>query len=149
MGSDHKTFRRWFGRDGPTERKEARRVLNSVSSMLSNVVYRVRSPDCADNTYAFVYPSGPDSRSKDGKFPFYLCPLYFKVDESEQIETLTHEGSHHATAYTDDVCADSAPQGSCRKAYGRRVCEEVARTYPRRAIMNADNYCYYINDLNQ
>eukprot|EP00930_Biecheleria_cincta_P037034 TRINITY_DN25396_c0_g2_i1.p1 TRINITY_DN25396_c0_g2~~TRINITY_DN25396_c0_g2_i1.p1 ORF type:complete len:511 (+),score=67.68 TRINITY_DN25396_c0_g2_i1:79-1533(+) len=144
---DRMVFRRWFGNDGPEARRKAMQVLNSVSSMLSNVVYVRNPPKCEQKTYAFVYPYGPNSKNSQGQFRFYLCPLYFRVNEGEQIETLTHEGSHHATAFTDDVCADNRPREECRTAYGRQTCEQLAVDFPQRAINNADNFCYYINDL--
>lgn len=74
-----------------------------------------------------------------GRFVFYLCPLYFKRPH-EMVETLVHEGSHHATAYTDDVDF----RGS--KAYGRRTCQDLAQAEPLKALKNADNFCYYIQD---
>ena len=54
------------------------------------------------------------------------------------METLVHEGSHHATAFTEDVTFGT------RKAYGRTTCQEVAKTDPHKALDNADNFCYYI-----
>ena len=33
------------------------------------------------------------------KFP----PFFYNGDTKEMVETLVHEGSHHATAYTEDV----------------------------------------------
>eukprot|EP00931_Biecheleriopsis_adriatica_P113026 TRINITY_DN8794_c0_g1_i1.p1 TRINITY_DN8794_c0_g1~~TRINITY_DN8794_c0_g1_i1.p1 ORF type:complete len:573 (+),score=91.22 TRINITY_DN8794_c0_g1_i1:59-1777(+) len=149
MGSDRHVFAEWFGHDDSSARRDkVRYTLNAVSRMLSHVDYIPNSPDCGATTYAFVYPNGPKAKNARGQFVFYLCSYYFKVDEGEKIETLTHEGSHHATAFTDDVCMDNLPQGRCTTAYGRQNCRQVARQFPSRAIKNADNYCYYINDLN-
>jgi len=39
----------------------------------------------------------------------------------------------------DDDCEDVA--------YGREKCETLARRNPRKALKNADNYCYYIQDI--
>jgi len=110
----------WFGKDAyynPADRKELQRILNSVNTMIDNVAYYYDTT-CADNVFAFVYPrlgmcSGllPSPGEKctlnsEGKFVFYLCPLYMKSDLATQIETLLHEGSHHATAFTTDVCME-------------------------------------------
>merc|ERR1712151_1912 len=81
-----------------------------------------------------------------GNFVFYMCQLTMRSSLSVQIETLTHEGSHHATAYTDDVCMDN--RHPCQQtAYGRSPCQTLARSNPSKALKNADNYCYYIQDI--
>jgi len=137
-------LKKWFGR---TDRKTVQKVmfvLNSLSGMLGNVAYK-KGPQCGPNTYAYVYPRGPNSKNNKDEFVFYLCSVYFRSDLGEKIETLTHEGSHHALAYTDDVWADDKQE---TKAYGRYTCKKLAKDYPGRAIKNADSHCYFINDLN-
>eukprot|EP00403_Amphidinium_massartii_P021246 CAMPEP_0178400918 /NCGR_PEP_ID=MMETSP0689_2-20121128/16035_1 /TAXON_ID=160604 /ORGANISM="Amphidinium massartii, Strain CS-259" /LENGTH=583 /DNA_ID=CAMNT_0020021725 /DNA_START=74 /DNA_END=1825 /DNA_ORIENTATION=+ len=137
-------LKRWFGRSDPETVQKVMYVLNSLSGMLGNVAYK-KGPRCSSNTYAYVYPRGPKSKNSKGEFVFFLCGVYFRSDLGEKIETITHEGSHHALAYTEDVCADA----SCtHKAYGRSTCQRLAREYPDRAIKNADSHCYFINDLN-
>jgi len=141
----HKLMRKWFGRDDRRTLREAMRVLNSLSGMLGNVAYE-KGPECSSSTYAYVYPYGPKSRNRKGEFVFFLCGVYFRSDLGEKIETLTHEGSHHALAYTDDVCGN--PPKCTYTAYGRSVCQRLAKKAPDLAIKNADSHCYYINDLN-
>lgn len=145
---------RWFGSRAYTDprvRREILRVLNSVDHMISNVEPMYPGPECSDNTYAYVYPRAHTCSyaselatracTKLGsKFVFYLCPLYLKRP-TEMIETLVHEGSHHATSYTDDVEFEG------NKAYGRSPCQRVASRDPSKAIKNADNFCYYIQDV--
>mmetsp|Transcript_55197 Transcript_55197/g.129222 ORF Transcript_55197/g.129222 Transcript_55197/m.129222 type:complete len:558 (-) Transcript_55197:149-1822(-) len=138
-------LKKWFGRSDKDTVKKVMYVLNSLSGMLGNVAY-AKGPKCGPNTYAYVYPRGSLSKNAKGQFVFYLCSVYFRSDQGEKIETLTHEGSHHALAYTDDVWADA---GHTRKAYGRRTCQMLAREYPDRAIVNADSHCYFINDVNE
>mmetsp|Transcript_25034 Transcript_25034/g.59535 ORF Transcript_25034/g.59535 Transcript_25034/m.59535 type:complete len:689 (+) Transcript_25034:59-2125(+) len=145
---------RWFGEGtfaNATARTEVLRVLNAIDHMISNVHYVFPGPRCRPNTYAYVYPNGyecvksfereePCARMKGTKkYVFYLCPLYFQRPR-EMVETLVHEGSHHATAFTEDVTFGT------RKAYGRTTCQEVAKTDPHKALDNADNFCYYIQD---
>jgi len=137
-------MKRWFGRSDAATLAKVMKVLNSLSAMLGNVAYK-KGPECGPHTYAYVYPYGPKSKNSKGEFVFFLCSVYFRSDEGEKIETLTHEGSHHAIAYTDDVWADAA---HTRKAYGRSTCQQLARQYPDRAILNADSHCYFINDVN-
>merc|ERR1719343_85872 len=145
---------KWFGREAfssQASRKEILRVMNSVDHMISNVEPVYEGPQCSSNTYAYVYPTaytcsyGSELKSRactkyNGKFVFYLCSLYFRR-ESEMIETLVHEGSHHATSYTDDVDFNGGT------AYGRSTCTSLARVSPSKALKNADNYCYYIEDV--
>jgi hypothetical protein len=146
---------KWFGRAAFNDqgtRREILRVLNSVKHMISNVEPVYEGPQCSPNTYAYVYPRAYECRSAhelktnactkyNGKFVFYLCSLYFRR-ENEMIETLVHEGSHHATAYTDDVDYDADT-----KCYGRDLCKRIAVSRPSQALKNADNFCYYIQDV--
>lgn len=181
---------KWFGPSAftdPVTRKEVQRVLNSVHEMLDEVEYVYPGNDCSEDTYAYVYPSGAGSMNDQGKKLFYLCDLYLDSETSVQIETLTHEGSHHATAYTTDVCMDDdfyvrktysdhqlsrgrvfevdgdemevvhttghevifEPHSKfCdHTAYGRKTCSRLANNSPDLALLNADNFCYYIQDV--
>mmetsp|Transcript_50532 Transcript_50532/g.109019 ORF Transcript_50532/g.109019 Transcript_50532/m.109019 type:complete len:555 (-) Transcript_50532:213-1877(-) len=152
---EHDKLVAWFGIDNARVRRRVMAVLRSISRMLGNVEYR-RGRHCDPDTYAYVYPgdrSGPERGTKNlnGQYLLYLCDLYFNSTEAEQIEVLTHEGSHHATAFTDDIClgwidSDGACHGT--EVYGRRLCKKVAVQHPRSARNNADSFCYYINDLN-
>eukprot|EP00438_Fugacium_kawagutii_P036495 Skav201080 [mRNA] locus=scaffold2138:23257:25850:- [translate_table: standard] len=147
-------MRTWFGRDSfdtPAVRKEVLRVLNSVTHMISNVYYVYPGPQCSPNTYAYVYPKGGECEESEmqeyacrkhirtKQFVFFLCPFYFSRPD-EMVETLVHEGSHHATAYTDDVDFEGDT------AYGRSTCKRLAKKRPLEALKNADNFCYYIQD---
>mmetsp|Transcript_65371 Transcript_65371/g.121866 ORF Transcript_65371/g.121866 Transcript_65371/m.121866 type:complete len:400 (+) Transcript_65371:1079-2278(+) len=136
---------KWFGRSDSKTLEKVMYVLNSVSGMLGNVAYKNGGRGCSSNTYAYVYPYGNLAKNRQGEFVFYLCGVYFASDLGEKIETLTHEGSHHAIAHTDDVWADKSRD---IKAYGRSTCKQLAREHPDRAIRNADNHCYFINDIN-
>jgi hypothetical protein len=127
--------------------------MNSVNDMLGNVEYvYVPFPKCQKNVYAYVYPRAytckpeevntrPCTKNNKGQFIFYICDLTLESEESIQIETLTHEGSHHALAFTDDVDFEGGT------AYGRDTCKRLARQQPGEALKNADNFCYYIQDV--
>lgn len=143
---------RWFGSSAfsSTEiRTKVLKSLNSVLNMISNVHFVPRGKECSPKTYAYVYPQAnicPESQvrrdpcTKTGdKFVFYLCPFYFKTP-GEMVNTLVHEGSHHASAYLDDVQFQGAT------AYGRKTCRDLAILRPLGAIKNADNFCYYVQD---
>lgn len=139
----------WFGENAYRDsmrRSRLKLILNSIVLMLGNVDYVFPGPDCQENVYAYVYPRGPNSQDAEGRYLFYLCELYMHSPPSVQIETLTHEGSHHATAYTDDVDFTD-DNGVTHKAYGRSICKRLAKKEPRKAVENADNICYYIQDI--
>lgn len=191
---------KWFGdkedTDG-TKKAAILRVLNSVAAMLTSVDYVFPGQTCTPQKYAYVYPSGEGSKDTTGKYLFHLCQLYFDRP-LEQIEVLTHEGSHHAVAYTSDVCVDElfggaapvytelplsrlgapprlggqyntpeggqmevvsigpgdvvrfevSPADGCKKkAYGRGLCERLAQEDGQKALRNADNLCYFIQDM--
>jgi len=229
---------KWFGKasyaDMPT-RTELERVMNAVSAMLGSVEYVYDASQCGPRTYAFVYPrvigsvvqncydTEPSEGEKcvqnsEGKFMFFLCDVYMNSGEAEQIETLLHEGSHHAASYTTDVCVnefylgnsepffktipladveemgksvgdsvwvplpkykvkdtytevggdvmfkfveivgdkaklrvmddfDDCMNSDAHVAYGRSVCKALAKLDPRKALKNADNFCYYVLDV--
>lgn len=206
----------WFGKFSASNmdtHREVGRVLNSVAKILNNVDYIYPGDACEEDTFAYVYQDGEGSMSDDGKYIFNICDLYMKSEDSIQIETLTHESSHHAAAYTSDVCfekdaqyvakpkedfevgthpgdtydlsvastdniivnADKGrtihpssgkvegqvalmtestyvfmldPPEECKEtAYGRSTCKKLAKKDPLRAVRNADNFCYYIQDL--
>lgn len=137
---------RWFGKYDMSSKKEVRRVVSAVHDLLSNVDYVYPGDKCRPNVYAYVYPNPPKNRNSKGQYIFHLCEMYMKVDLGEQIETLTHEGSHHQMSLTEDVCYKGEGP-DCRKAYGRVACQGLAATRPEKALRNADNFCYFINDI--
>jgi len=134
--------------------------------MIGNVETVFPGPDCQADTYAYVYATGDDCeeerelrdlkgicRTHNEKFVFFMCNLYLQRPH-EMVETLVHEASHHAVAYTLDVCADGQlpDEKDCMEkgssvAYGRPDCEALATDYPDTAILNADNYCFYVQDV--
>eukprot|EP00931_Biecheleriopsis_adriatica_P115035 TRINITY_DN90886_c0_g1_i1.p1 TRINITY_DN90886_c0_g1~~TRINITY_DN90886_c0_g1_i1.p1 ORF type:complete len:760 (+),score=155.97 TRINITY_DN90886_c0_g1_i1:176-2281(+) len=137
---------RWFGSSDGKSKTEVRRVLNSVNSLLSNVAYQYPGKSCKPNTFAYVFPNPPHNQNNKGQFVFHLCDLYMKADLSEQVETLVHEGSHHRVSLTLDVCAKGSEK-DCVKAYGRIAGTKLAKKMPDKALKNADNYCYFVNDV--
>lgn len=158
-----KQMKLWFGDNDDAERRMVRATLNSIADVLANAWYAYPGRDCK-NRYGYVKRGGHDCSKVEllrdgsscatfnGKYVIYLCEGFFKIPH-EQIAVLIHEASHQATAYTADVCADKTlpmdskdcPQG--RKAYGRSLCKGLARFASDRALRNADNYCYYVQDV--
>jgi len=144
-----KSITTWFGKDAYTHdgiRKELNRVMNAVDNMLSNVIFAYGDDFCGDtpdedsHIYAFVAPFPDPSegsidkcngtypqtnevcvKNRDQQFVFYLCNTYMNATEQEQIETMLHEGSHHGTAFTNDVCMNEFFRDSDPRVYARQV----------------------------
>lgn len=140
-----KLVRKWFGNDARFTRHHILGVLNGVHRLLSNVDYVYPGKRCSPGMFAYVFPKSPLNKNGRGNFVFHLCPKFLQASDSEKIETLTHEGSHHETMYTDDVCFHGTGK-DCTKAYGRHICQLLADRDSKKALQNADNYCFFIND---
>jgi len=145
---------KWFGNNEDTTRNEIKRVLSGIASMLDHVEYVYPGDQCDSLTYAYVYPDSPWNKNRwTGKFLFYLCDYYMRVDQSEKIETLTHEGSHHNQMRTTDSLYDVGYGGE-QPMYGRSFCETVADICWKgvqqdacdKARRNADSISFFIND---
>eukprot|EP00913_Durusdinium_trenchii_P018885 g17746.t1 len=127
----------WFGDKSTTSKKEVRRVSTQVNRLLSNVAYEYPGPQCRENVYAYVHPNPPYNKNDRGQYLFYLCDDYIKAPMGTQLETLTHEASHHETSLTDDVCYKGSGS-DCLKAYGRVACQDLAKSDSKKALRNAD-----------
>jgi len=107
------SMKKWFGEKSYTDvhmRGEIARVLNSIANVLSKTSYDYPGSHCDDNTAGYVDTSGGDGTyTADGKFIVSMCQMFFDVELPVQIETLTHEASHHSTAYTEDICLSIQP----------------------------------------
>mmetsp|Transcript_76569 Transcript_76569/g.147862 ORF Transcript_76569/g.147862 Transcript_76569/m.147862 type:complete len:181 (-) Transcript_76569:81-623(-) len=138
-----KTRQMWFGKQAGTK-EEVVKVLNSISTVFLKMSLK-QGPNC-EKEFAYTLPKS-DAKDSKGRYQVFLCTPLFKLDEAEQIATLTHEASHHETAYTEDEHL-SVTGSKAIFAYGRENCLLLAKQSPQKAITNADNYCFYINELN-
>lgn len=145
-GAAQQSVNKWFGSSDSQTLRNVRRVVNGVHGLLSNVDYVYPGSKCKSNVFAYVFPNPPNNKNSRGQYIFHLCDLYIKSKLQEQIETLTHEGSHHKTMSTDDVCIQKVGGSCSKRAYGRKTCAELARFSPTSSVKNADNYCFFIND---
>ena len=114
----------WFGRGSATA---ANNVFQTMSSILKRdrITYDLYKTNCRGE-YAHTYK---------GSRKIYLCKLYedaaTQTGFDNKMGIIIHELSH-ALAYTDDI------------VYGQSGCKQLARTRPRDAVRNADNFEYFV-----
>merc|ERR1719440_874611 len=127
VGKTTNTMQLWYGSTSSSTRKEVLRISNAVEHMLAGVHYIYPGPRCRSNVYGYVFPkaytctkseaySKSCTKDSQGKFFIYLCTnpgVYCRVGESEKIETIVHEGSHHAAAFLDDVPPSPYGRSNC------------------------------------
>lgn len=128
----------WFGPSAPAQgpsRQQILRVLNSVANVLGHSHLTI-GPACRSGVFSYVYPcrKHPEEKDDSGRYNLFLCDDFFSTRQ-EQISTLVHEASHHTYACTKDI------------VYGAAGCMLLARLNPQFALLNADNYGYYIRDV--
>ena len=122
----------WFGAEDADRIKRVKKKFNKVlSAMEADVItYHFDDPQCEPSYYAFTYLGARD---------IYLCGMYHRSVDLLGIDTklctIVHELTH-AVSRTDDI------------EYGRDKCLQLAKTNPRRATINADNYGYFAETTN-
>jgi peptidyl-Lys metalloendopeptidase len=129
---------RWFGRytDTPRGPREIvkgtfQRIKQKLEAPVPIKIY-CAPPKCgSSSTFAYVYPY-------DSTFTVHLCGAFWSPSASStptydsKPGTMVHELSHfEAIGGTDD------------HTYGSGSAEDLARSYPSKAIYNADNYEYF------
>lgn len=132
---------KWFGNNKPATRTEIKRVLNGVISVLSNVEYKYPGAACDADTYAYVEAFPPENKNENGQYIVELCKLYLDSDLGTQIATLTHEAAHHLPMDVDDVKLNG------ETAYGKPLASELAASNSDGALDNADNYAFFLNEV--
>jgi peptidyl-Lys metalloendopeptidase len=138
-------YLRWFGAFDRRRQEEVRANLKAIHRELQAddvraVCLHADAPDCVDGTYAYVRGERPPA--------IYLCPSFFAMPSLEDARngigdlengtregTIIHEMSHFSyVARTSDEC------------YSRTECGHMARD-AERAIINADSYQYFAEDV--
>ena len=126
----NKNLETWFGVN-PVHHADVVKKLQRMTDVLKveKITYKYRfSGRYCKNTFVYTYNY---SRK------IWLCKLYMKAKATgvdSKMGILTHELSH-AIAGTDD------------KAYGFNQCKKLARKAPNVAIINADNFEYFVETL--
>ena len=139
-------FTRWFGKYSAEHGETVRQTLKSVVSAIRTGQVEAGCMNigqglCDGDSFAFVNPQDP--------YVVKLCPGFFEMQTMKELTdetvaeghgtragTLVHELSHFVTvASTDDVC------------YSREICTEMALDAPHDALINADSYQYFVEDV--
>lgn len=137
----------WFGTYEVAHAETVRANLKAIhralgSDSLVAVCIGFRDVACEDGTFAFILTDRPGA--------IHFCRPFFAMPTVEDAEakrrqditngtregTIIHELSHFPeNGNTSDDC------------YGRDVCGEFARTSPGRAVLTADSYQYFAEDV--
>ena len=139
-------FNRWFGKHTPAHGDRVRRNLKAIvtairSTKVHAVCVNTGVDLCEGDTFAFVGPDDP--------YEVMLCAPFFEMDTMKDLTadtvakgngtragTLVHEISHFTiVAATDDIC------------YSREDCTDMAAEAPMDALINADSYQYFVEDV--
>merc|ERR1719482_1778475 len=99
--------------------------MNSVNNLFDSVQYVYPGRGCEPETYAYIIQGSPETYNSKGQPLVYLCDDYMEAKVSVQVETLTHEASHHAVASTDDVCMDEFHKKSAHPVYIEELLSEL------------------------
>jgi peptidyl-Lys metalloendopeptidase len=133
--NDHcdETYVKWMGAYQGSSRWEAvTQGYGKINDKLSGSGFSCNCspPSCSSSSvFAYVYPT-------DSTFTIYLCGAFWRastqITTDSQPGTLVHEMSHfRAIVGTQDY------------VYGQAAAQNLAKTNPAKAAMNADNFEYF------
>ncbi|KAH9896620.1 Metalloprotease [Cubamyces lactineus] len=123
-------YKRWFG--APSDHR-LQTVVSHFEALIGNnfteFTYVCKTKFCSHNSgvFAYVYPD------EFGKI--HVCDMFFRSPvggPDSRASTIVHESTHF-----------TRNGGTQDHAYGRRLTQDLARSYPQLAIMNADNHEYF------
>lgn len=153
--TDGEIFAKWFG---VGDRLVVRNILHKMNyAMLNGVVtINYNTNNCTPNTNAVAYAPAygwnvatvAQARSPISNFVIDICPCLLEQmsllssDKQSQIGTVVHEISH-LLGGTDDIVDPLTGH----VAYGANLSKSLARHNPHLAIMNAENYGFYISEF--
>ena len=127
------SFERWFGSAADKPRQRIARRIERMNSLLDRYgenSFRGAGQEDDEALFAFVYP--------DDDSVVYLGSLFARSPmggPDSQASTLGHELSHFQSV-----------DGTADHVYGRRKCLALARKDPSKALGNADNFNYYLDE---
>ncbi|KAJ8456167.1 hypothetical protein ONZ51_g12244 [Trametes cubensis] len=123
-------YKRWFG--APSDHR-LQTVISHFEALIGNnfteFTYICKTRFCSHNSgvFAYVYPD------EFGKI--HVCDMFFRSPvggPDSRASTIVHESTHF-----------TRNGGTQDHAYGQRLTQDLARSYPQLAVMNADNHEYF------
>ncbi|KAI0330113.1 Metalloprotease [Cubamyces sp. BRFM 1775] len=123
-------YKRWFG--APSDHR-LQTVISHFEALIANnfteFTYVCKTKFCSHNSgvFAYVYPD------EFGKI--HVCDMFFRSPvggPDSRASTIVHESTHF-----------TRNGGTQDHAYGQRLTQDLARSYPQLAVMNADNHEYF------
>lgn len=132
-----KPYAEWFGESDAKNGKVVGDNFKKMATAMNRNKYSIvlYGPDCTDGIYAYTITRG--KYADQAKKCIYICKFMWtagKTDLAVRVHTLTHEMSHLAAKTTDIK-------------YGRKGCQNLAKSDPSEAIKNADSYGYFAQDV--
>lgn len=129
--------RTWFGDDSEEVRKTMRKRTSKAIQHLEGMSeknFELADPKEGD-VYAYVYPDKEDKIYLGNGFD--SAPA---TGDNSKAGTLVHETSHfNSVGGTDDV----------DNTYGHGDCQDLAEKDPKKAQNNADNFEYFVEDVDK
>ncbi|QRV94918.1 peptidyl-Lys metalloendopeptidase [Ceratobasidium sp. AG-Ba] len=118
----------WFGAKADNRTEIVKGHYANLTGMPDKFEFDCSCTDA--NTYAFVYPN---------KFPtIHLCGAFWRAPANgtdSKAGTIVHEGTHFTNiGGTDDF------------AYGQSGAQDLAKSDPDKAVMNADSHEYFVEN---
>lgn len=129
-------FVKWFGTYSVANKDQVYGVIHKMLIQLRDrqVTLQHGGPNCGRDDYAYVAAAGG---GLGAGVIIYLCDMFFRAPlygTNSQVGTILHETSHLVGETQDH-------------AYGEQDCKNLARKNPINAILNADNYEFYIESF--
>jgi len=116
------SFERWFGRYNAKKGEIVRRNLKAIVKALRQDTL---SAVCASNGEGLCAPDHFAFVDIDEAYVVHVCPAFFEMDTSH----------FSVVAQTEDFC------------YSRVECTDMAFGGPLDALLNADSYQYFVEDV--
>ncbi len=139
-------YEEWFGELNQENYDEVKKDFVDTKNGLNHpYVYNILPENlCGKDVLAAV-----DATLKGKKqHVVNVCPLFFRpsMELDEQIITIVHEMTHDSAATDDEKLLVRGKQKVC---YNEQLCKKLAKTDPKRAIVNAESYACFTKDVNK
>ena len=122
----------WFGQYSSSNGRTLTSRLTNIRDTLKSkaLSFDCSCPGAGSGTFAYVYANRP--------YKIYLCGAFWRaptVGTDSRGGTIVHEAAHFSVVV-----------GTSDYAYGHSKAKSLARSNPSRALMNSDNYEYFVEN---